>query len=325
VKALICRELSADLSKLHFENVELPSPQPGMVKVRMRAAAACFQDYLMAQGLYQLKPPLPFTPGVEGAGEVIAVGEGVNSVKVGDAVIAGMGFGAYAEEAIVAARNVRIKPDCLSFNEGAAYMSAYITAYVALYRRAQLQPGETLLVHGAAGGIGLAACDLGKMFGATVIATASSEEKRKVLKARGVDHVLDVSKGFRDKVKNLTNGHGADVIYDPVGGDVFNESCRCIAFDGRLLVMGFTSGEHVKIATNYALIKGFSVMGVRAGEYGRRFPGRGLENIAWVDRMASTGKIKPYIGATFPLDQVHEAINMVCQRKAIGKVIVTIP
>ena len=325
MKALICRELSADLSKLHFENVELPSPQPGMVKVRMRAAAACFQDYLMAQGLYQLKPPLPFTPGVEGAGEVIAVGEGVNSVKVGDAVIAGMGFGAYAEEAIVAARNVRIKPDCLSFNEGAAYMSAYITAYVALYRRAQLQPGETLLVHGAAGGIGLAACDLGKMFGATVIATASSEEKRKVLKARGVDHVLDVSKGFRDKVKNLTNGHGADVIYDPVGGDVFNESCRCIAFDGRLLVMGFTSGEHVKIATNYALIKGFSVMGVRAGEYGRRFPGRGLENIAWVDRMASTGKIKPYIGATFPLDQVHEAINMVCQRKAIGKVIVTIP
>ncbi|MEH6910421.1 MAG: NADPH:quinone oxidoreductase family protein [Oceanicoccus sp.] len=325
MKALICSELSADLSKLHFENIELPDPQPGMVKVRMRAAAACFQDYLMAQGLYQLKPPLPFTPGVEGAGEVIAVGEGVNSVKIGDAVVAGMGFGAYAEEAIVAARNVRIKPDCLSFNEGAAYMSAYITAYVALYRRAQLQPGETLLVHGAAGGIGLAACDLGKMFGATVIATASSEEKREVLKARGVDHVLDVGEGFRDEVKTLTNGHGADVIYDPVGGDVFNESCRCIAFDGRLLVMGFTSGEHVKIATNYALIKGFSVMGVRAGEYGRRFPGRGLENIAWVDRMASTGKIKPYIGATFPLDQVHEAINMVCQRKAIGKVIVTIP
>ncbi|MEH6558438.1 MAG: NADPH:quinone oxidoreductase family protein [Oceanicoccus sp.] len=325
MKALICSELSADLSKLHFENIELPDPQPGMVKVRMRAAAACFQDYLMAQGLYQLKPPLPFTPGVEGAGEVIAVGEGVNSVKIGDAVVAGMGFGAYAEEAIVAARNVRIKPDCLSFNEGAAYMSAYITAYVALYRRAQLQPGETLLVHGAAGGIGLAACDLGKMFGATVIATASSEEKREVLKARGVDHVLDVGEGFRDEVKTLTNGHGADVIYDPVGGDVFNESCRCIAFDGRLLVMGFTSGEHVKIATNYALIKGFSVMGVRAGEYGRRFPGRGLENIAWVDRMASTGKIKPYIGATFSLDQVHEAINMVCQRKAIGKVIVTIP
>ena len=173
--------------------------------------------------------------------------------------------------------------------------------------------------------MGLAACDLGKMFGATVIATASTQEKRDVLKARGVDHVLDVTSGFRDEVKTLTDGHGADVIYDPVGGDVFNESCRCIAFDGRLLVMGFTSGEHVKIATNYALIKGFSVMGVRAGEYGRRFPGRGLENIAWVDRMASTGRIKPYIGATFPLDQVHDAINMVRMRNAIGKVIVTIP
>ncbi len=325
MKALVCSELSDDLSTLRFEDIDLPDPEAGTVKIRMRAAAACFQDYLMAQGLYQLKPPLPFTPGVEGAGEVIAVGEGVNNVKIGDAVIAGLGFGAYAEEAIVPARNVRIKPACLSFDEGAAYMSAYITAYVALYRRAQLQPGETLLVHGAAGGIGLAACDLGKMFGATVIATASTQEKRDVLKARGVDHVLDVTSGFRDEVKTLTDGHGADVIYDPVGGDVFNESCRCIAFDGRLLVMGFTSGEHVKIATNYALIKGFSVMGVRAGEYGRRFPGRGLENIAWVDRMASTGRIKPYIGATFPLDQVHDAINMVRMRNAIGKVIVTIP
>jgi NADPH2:quinone reductase len=325
MKALVCSELSADLNNLHFEDIELPTPGPGMVKLRMKAAAACFQDYLMAQGLYQLKPALPFTPGVEGAGEVIAVGEGVDNVKVGDAVVAGLGFGAYAEEAIVAARNVRIKPECLSFSEGAAYMSSYLTAYVALYRRAQLQPGETLLVHGAAGGIGLAACDLGNMFGATVIATASSEEKRNVLRARGVDYVLDVTKGFRDEVKHITNGQGADVIYDPVGGDVFNESCRCIAFDGRLLVMGFTSGEHVKIGTNYALIKGFSVMGVRAGEYGRRFPGRGLENNAWVDRMASTGKIKPYIGATFPLENVQDAINMVYQRQAIGKVIVTIP
>lgn len=325
MKALICSELSADLSQLHFENVELPEPGKGMVKIRMRAAAACFQDYLMAQGLYQLKPTLPFTPGVEGAGQIIAIGEGVDNVSVGDAVVAGLGFGAYAEEAIVPAANVRLKPEALSFSEGAAYMSSYLTAYVALYRRARLQPGETLLVHGAAGGIGLAACDLGKMFGATVIATASSKEKRDVLIARGVDHVLDVGKGFREQVKDLTGGQGADVIYDPVGGDVFNESCRCIAFDGRLLIMGFTSGEHAKIATNYALIKGFSVMGVRAGEYGRRFPGRGVENIAWVDKMAATGKIKPYIGATFPLEQVQDAITTVYERKAIGKIIVTIP
>ena len=323
MKALVCEKLSDNLHDLKFQNIELPDPGPGMVKLRLRAASVCFQDYLMVQGLYQMKPQLPFTPGTEGAGEVIAVGAGVTHVKIGDAVIAGLGLGGFAEEAIVRATAVRHKPDSLSFAEGASYASAYITAYVALHRRARLEAGETLLVHGAAGGIGLAACDLGRIFGATVIATASTAEKRNVLKARGVDHVLDVNDGFRDAVKELTDGRGADVIYDPVGGAVFEESCRCIAFDGRLLILGFTSGVHASIATNYALIKGFSVMGVRAGEYGRQFPGKGLENIQWVDQMAAKGKLRPYIGATFPLEDVIDAISVVTERRAIGRIIVT--
>lgn len=323
MKALVCRTLSADLNDLRLEDIELPAPGPGQVKLRMHAAPTCFQDYLMVQGLYQVKPPLPFTPGLEGAGEVIVIGDGVENVKVGDAVVAGLGTGAFAEEALAAAHAVRPKPEALTWDEASCYFSAYLTAYVALYRRANLQAGETLLVHGAAGGIGLAACDVGKMFGARVIATASSREKREVLKARGVDHVLDVTQGFRESVKDLTDGRGADVIYDPVGGAVFDESCRCIAFDGRLLIMGFASGVHAKLATNYALIKGFSVMGVRAGEYGRNFPEKGIENVAWVDRMAATGKIHPYIGGRFPLEQARDAIAMVNERRAIGKVVVT--
>lgn len=323
MKALVCRELSSDLGDLKLEDVELPEPGPGMVKLRMHAAPTCFQDFLMVQGLYQVKPPLPFTPGLEGAGEVIAIGDDVDGIKIGDAVVAGLGTGAFAEEALAYARAVRPKPEALDYAEAASYMSAYLTAYVALFRRARLEAGETLLVHGAAGGIGLAACDIGKMFGATVIATASSQEKRDVLKARGIDHVLDVTQGFREAVKDLTGGRGANVIYDPVGGDVFDESCRCIAFDGRLLIMGFASGVHAKLATNYALIKGFTVMGVRAGEYGRHFPDKGVENVAWVDRMAREGKLRPYIGGRFPLEEARDAIAMVNERRAIGKIVVT--
>lgn len=323
MKALVCRELSSNLADLRLEDIDLPEPGPDMVKLRLRAAPTCFQDYLMVQGLYQVKPPLPFTPGLEGAGEVIAIGDGVENVKIGDEVVAGLGTGGFAEEALAFARSCRPKPPALDFAQAASYTSAYLTAYVALYRRARLQPGETLLVHGAAGGIGLAACDVGKMFGARVIATASSQEKRDFLRARGIDHVLDVTQGFREPVKELTEGRGADVIYDPVGGAVFDESCRCTAFDGRLLIMGFASGVHAKLATNYALIKGITVMGVRAGEYGRHFPEKGSENIGWVDQMAAEGKIHPYIGGRFPLERATDAIAMVNERRAIGKIVVT--
>jgi NADPH2:quinone reductase len=281
-----------------------------------------FPDILVVQGKYQLKPDLPFSPGMEGAGDVIALGEGVARVKVGDKVVFGSRLGCYAEEIVVPEGAVRALPRRFDYAKGAAYPAAYLTAYVGLVRRGALEAGQTLLVHGAAGGVGLAAVDLGKLLGTTVIATASSDEKRAFLKSYGADHVLP-SSGFREAVKDLTQGRGADVIYDPVGGDVFDESVRCIAFDGRLLVIGFTSGRIPTVSVNMPLIKGFSVVGVRAGEYGRQFPPKGVENIRTIDAWAAEGKIRPHVCATFPLERALEAMAMLQSRKVIGKAVLT--
>jgi len=321
-RALIVRTLSDDLSTLKMEDRALPAPGKGEVKVRLRAASVNFPDILMVQGKYQLKPELPFSPGMEGAGDVVAVGEGVARVKVGDKVVFGSRFGCYAEEIVVPEAAVRALPRGFDYAKGAAYPAAYLTAYVGLVRRGTLQAGETLLVHGAAGGVGLAAVDLGKLLGATVIATASSDEKRAFLKSYGADHVL-ASSGFREAVKDLTQGRGADVIYDPVGGDVFDESVRCIAFGGRLLVIGFTSGRIPTVSVNMPLIKGFSVVGVRAGEYGRQFPAKGVENIRTIDTWAAEGKIRPHVCAPLPLERALEAMAMLQNRKVIGKVVLT--
>jgi NADPH2:quinone reductase len=320
MRAIVCRELSADIATLTLEDVTLPPPGPGEVRVRMRAAAVNFPDILTVQGKYQHKPALPFTPGVEGAGDVIAVGQGVTHVRVGERVIVG-GIGCFAHEAQVAAAQLRAIPDGVGYDVAAGFTAAYLTAYVALVRRAAIETGEWLLVHGAAGGVGLAAVDLGRALGARVIATASSEEKRAFLKAYGADHVLP-SSGFREAVKDLTGGEGANVVYDPVGGDVFDESTRCIAFDGRLLVVGFTSGRIPTVAVNIPLIKGFSVMGLRAGEYGRRFPQKGRENLAALDAMLADGRLHPHVCAKFPLERTIDAMRMLEERKAVGKVIV---
>jgi NADPH2:quinone reductase len=322
-RALVVRALSDDLSTLKLEERAVPSPGKGEVRVRLRAASVNFPDILMVQGKYQLKPELPFSPGMEGAGDVVAVGEGVARVKAGDKVVFGSRFGCYAEEIVVPEVAVRALPHGFDYAKGAAYPAAYLTAYVGLVRRGTLQAGETLLVHGAAGGVGLAAVDLGRLLGATVIATASSDEKRAFLKSYGADHVLPPS-GFREAVKDLTQGRGADVIYDPVGGDVFDESVRCIAFDGRLLVIGFTSGRIPTVSVNMPLIKGFSVVGVRAGEYGRQFPAKGVENIRTIDAWAAEGKIRPYVCATFPLERALEAMAMLQNRNVIGKVVLSL-
>jgi NADPH2:quinone reductase len=320
MKAVVCREIADDIGTLRIENVELPPLGAGQVRVRMRAAAVNFPDILTVQGKYQHKPALPFVPGTEGAGDVIAMGAGVTNVNVGDRVIVS-GLGCFAEEIQVAAAAVRPIPGSADFATAAGFTAAYLTAYVGLVRRAQMAKGEWLLVHGAAGGVGLAAVDLGKTLGARVIATASTEEKRAFLKSYGADHVLP-SSGFRERVKALSGGAGADVIYDPVGGDVFDESMRCIAFDGRLLIVGFTSGRIPTVPVNIPLIKGFSVMGMRAGEYGRKFPAKGRENIAALDTMLADGKLHPHVCKRFPLSQAVDAMRMLQDRKAIGKVIV---
>jgi NADPH2:quinone reductase len=268
------------------------------VLVRVRAASVNFPDLLMTRGEYQFKPPLPFTPGLDLAGEVAALGEGVTGWSLGDAVVGGARLGGFAEYAVLSADALKPKPARLSFGEAAAYGAAYLTAYVALVRRARLEPGEWVLVHGAAGGVGLAAVDLAKALGARVIAASASDAKlAEIQRLYAPDAVVNVTGGFKDKVKEITGGRGADVIYDPVGGDVFDESVRCIAFDGRLLVIGFTSGRIPNVSVNMPLIKGFSVMGVRAGEYGRQFPEKGRENAEAVWRMADEGVISPHVHA----------------------------
>jgi NADPH:quinone reductase len=322
MQAFRCHALSEDLSGTGMAEVPVPLPGPGEVLVRVRAASVNFPDILMCQGLYQFRPQPPFVPGLDVAGEVVACGSGVSGFAPGDAVVGGARLGGFAQYAMLPAAGLQLKPEALNFEQAAAFPAAYLTAYVALVRRARILPGETLLVHGAAGGVGMAAVDLGLHLGATVIATASTPAKREALLAYGAHHVLDPAVGFREPVKALTGGRGADVIYDPVGGDMFDESVRCIAFDGRLLVVGFTSGRIATVSTNMPLIKGFSVMGVRAGEYGRQFPERGRENLAAIHQLASTDAIRPHVGAILPLSQTRDALELLRTRQIIGKAVV---
>ena len=323
MRAMRVHELSDDIGSIELVEADLPPPGEGEVRLKLKACSINFPDLLMIQGKYQYKPDLPFSPGMEGSGIVTELGPGVDNVAVGDEVVAGLRVGGFAEEVNAAAAACRPIPKGMDFVKAAAYPAAYLTAYVALVIRGNLKPGETLLVHGSAGGVGLAAVEVGKLLGATVIATSASDDKLKTVKERGADHVLNVTKGFREQVKELTGGKGADVIYDPVGGYVFDESVRCIGWNGRLLVIGFTSGRIPSVPVNMPLIKGFSVVGVRAGEYGRRDPEAGKENIKAIDSWASEGKIDPYVCATFPLEQAVDAMRMLQDRRAVGKVVLT--
>jgi NADPH2:quinone reductase len=315
MRSLQVSALSPDLSGTALMDRPEPILRADQVLIRVRAAALNFPDLLMTRGDYQLKPPLPFTPGMEIAGDVIA-GEGF---APGSAVVAGMRVGGFAERVAVDAGSVRRKPAHLSYAKAAGVGTAYLTAYVALVRLANLQPDEWVVVHGATGGVGLAAVDLAKALGARVIATSRSAQKLAIVADQyGVDAAL-VAPGFRERVKEITGG-GADVIYDPVGGDVFDESVRCIAFGGRLLVVGFTSGRIASVSTNMPLIKGFSVIGVRAGEYGRQFPERGRENQEAIWAMAEAGRIRPRVHAEYPLDRWQDAFRAMERSEMIGKI-----
>lgn len=323
MRALVVSELLPDFAGCAIRDVATPEPGPGEVRVRVRAASVNFPDLLMTRGEYQMKPPLPFTPGLDFAGQVDALGEGAAGLQVGSAVVGGARLGAFAEFVVAPAAALSPKPGRLSFAEAAAYPATYLTAYVALVRRARLEPGEWVLVHGAAGGVGLAAVDLAKALGARVIAASASDEKLGAIRALyDIDETVNVTKGFRERVKAITGGRGADVIYDPVGGDVFDESTRCIAFDGRLLVIGFTSGRIPTVSVNMPLIKGFSVLGVRAGEYGRQFPDRGRENTAAVAELVASGRVRPHVHAELPLHRWREAFALLSERRVIGKAVI---
>ena len=320
MKALRVNELLPDLAGVALEELATPKPQAGEVLVKNRAATLGFPDFLMTHGGYQLKPPVPFSPGMEGAGEIAALGADVESWAVGDKVVCG-GLGTFADYMVMPAERLRKIPDNLDFATAAATGSAYLTAYVGLVRRGLLQKDEWLLVHGAAGGVGLAAVDLGKYLGAKIIATASSDEKLALIEEKfAPEAVININDGFREKVKELTGG-GADVIYDPVGGDVFDESVRCIGWDGRLLIIGFADGRIPNIGVNMPLIKGFSVVGVRAGEYGRRNPEKGAENQEAIWHLAAEGKITPHVHARLPLSQWRDGFDMMAKREIVGRVI----
>lgn len=329
IRTYRCHELSEDIASIQLDTVDLPAPADDEVQVAIKACSVNFPDLLMIQGKYQFKPPLPFAPGGEFAGDVTEVGRNVKSFSPGDRVLGGNRFGGFAEAINISAPSLRLIPANLPYEKAASYSTAYLTAWVALTVRGNLQAGETLLVHGATGGVGLAAVDIGKYLGASVIATGGSDDKLAVVKSRGADHVINYTMsddslgGFREEVKALTDGRGADVIYDPVGGSVFDESMRCVNWGGRILTIGFTSGVWPKAAVNHILIKNIAVIGVRAGEIGRRDPALGQRVRKELYDMLQAGDIDPHVCAGFELEQAVDAMKMLEDRKVVGKVVVT--
>jgi NADPH2:quinone reductase len=322
-RAIVCRELGPP-EKLQVAEIEVGPLAADDVRVRIRAAAINFPDILMAAGQYQFKPELPFTPGMEGAGDIIAVGKNVIDWQVADKVIVKKRFGVFAEQVDLPAADVRPIPSPFDYDEAAAFSVAYFTALHCLTVRGKLKEEETLLVHGATGGVGMAAVEVGKMLGAMVIATGGSDEKLAVVKAFGADHVINYqNEDIRDTVNALTNGDGANVIYDPVGGKAFEQSLRCIAWGGRILVIGFTSGEHAKLPANYALLKGCSVIGCRAGEFGRHYPDVHDRTITELSQLAEDGAFHPHISHRIPFPNIVEACDVLRDRRVIGRAVMT--
>jgi NADPH:quinone reductase len=296
-----------------------------MVKIAVHAAGVNFPDTLMVAGKYQMKPPLPFSPGMECAGVVMEVGPGVTEVKAGDRVMASPGLGAMAEEVIAPAAGVFRLPDAMRFEQAAGFPVTYGTVYYALVDRARLQPGEVLLVHGAAGGVGSNAVEIGKILGATVIATAGSDAKLEIARAHGADRTINYSnESIKDRVRAMTSDRGADVIFDPVGGDVFDESLRCIAPEGRLLVIGFASGRIPAAPANIMLLKDACLVGVFWGGFTRRDPARNRANFETMFRWFEAGKLNPRASKVYALEQVPLAMDALLTRQATGKLVIAV-
>ncbi len=331
MKAVLCKEYG-EPEKLVLEDVDDLHPGEGHVVIDVKACGVNFPDALLIQNLYQFKPDLPFSPGGEVAGVVAEVGGGVTDIAVGDRVIGSTGWGGMAEQALVEAGRTIPIPDEMPFDEASAFLMTYGTSHHALKDRAQIKPGESLLVLGAAGGVGLAAVELGKVMGARVIAAASSEEKVEVAKERGADEGFvypqqpldrDQQKALSNKIKELTSGEGADVVYDPVGGDYCEPALRATAWEGRFLIVGFPAGI-AKIPMNLALLKGCQIVGVFWGAFTGRHPEKNRENVAELMAWYREGKIKPYVSNRYDLAQAGDAIRELMDRKAKGKVVVTV-
>lgn len=325
MKAIVCHQLGT-VEKLTLE-AQWPEPECGAtdVVVDVKAAGLNFPDTLIIAGKYQIQPSLPFIPGGEGAGVVAAIGTDVSNVKVGDAVIFIGLHGGFCEKAIVPAMAVIAKPPQTSFEQAAGIGIAYFTSYHALKQRAKLQSGETVLVLGAAGGVGITAVELAKQMGATVIAAASTAEKLALTKKMGADYVINYSEEpLKERVTEITDGQGVDVIYDPVGGDLAETALRCIAWNGRYLVVGFAAGEIPKIPLNLALLKGASIVGVFWGAFMQKEPRENLQNIKELWRLFAEKKLSPIVTDVFPLEDYSQAFNQLTERRAQGKVILKI-
>ncbi len=320
MKAILCKTLGPP-ENLVLEEVEDPVAAENEALVEVYAASLNFPDGLQIQGKYQFQPPLPFIPGSEIGGVIKSVGPNLKGFNIGDRVMAIPGLGGLAEKAIVKTEGLRKIPDNMDFKTAAGFAMVYTTSYYALKQRAHLKPGETLLVLGASGGVGLAAVELGKIMGARVIAAASSDEKLEFIKRLNPDEVINYGDGeLKEKVKALTNDRGADVIYDPVGGDLFDQCCRCINWNGRLLVIGFTSGRIPECKANLALLKGSSMVGVFLGRFRKEEPAEYEQNFKELMQLYDEDKLRPIVTESFAMEDYVAAFNVFTERKVLGKV-----
>jgi NADPH2:quinone reductase len=321
MRAIVCEAFGGPEVLAWRELPDPPPPGAGEVQVRIEARGVQYVDVLMLAGKYQFRPDPPFVPGNEGAGEIVAIGAGVTRFKPGDKVMSRHRLGAFATLGNAREENCNPVPAGMSLEQAAVFSGAHHTAYHALMQRGRMKAGDWVMVNGAAGGIGIAAIQVAKLFGATVIATASTEEKRAVCLEEGADYAIDYREGLRDRIKELTNDRGVDIVYDPIGADTFDESLRCLSWGGRILVLGFLGGGPSTPRTNYLLIKGLEVIGVRLGGVTEHQPEIGRANMRALVELAGLGKLRPRISHRFPLEQAAAAIQAVIDRKVIGKAV----
>ncbi len=324
MRAALCKELGGP-ERLVVEEVPPPPLRAGTVRIDIHAAGVNFADILLIAGQYQDRPPLPFIPGMEVGGVVREVADGVSHLKPGDRVLASVGRGGYAEEVVVEAALVHRIPDRMDFVTAAGFPVAYSTSHGAFAWRGRLKPGETVLVLGASGGVGLTAVEIAKAMGAKVIAAAGGAEKLAVAKRAGADHLVDyTSEDLRERVKEITGGRGVDLVYDPVGGDAFDKSLRCIAWEGRFIVIGFAAGRIPQIPANLVLVKNIDVIGFFWGSYRHHKPHMMGESYQQLFRWFEEGKLNPHVSHRVPLARIGEALELLKARKSTGKVVVTI-